>query len=77
MDGFDLDDFLRKNPRAAKQADTIRKAMDDVRKLRETKSGRSATAAAAPYGGVAAFGRMPKSSSRERFRSFSKVTFST
>lgn len=77
MSDAKLKTLLRQNPKAAKHEDSIRSALNAVRKLRDAGFGSDAVPVLSPYsGGAAAIRRAPKKPYRDQLKAFAKVTFS-
>lgn len=71
----DLEEILRKNPRAAAGADGIKAAIEALGRLKAAGVGGGGYDLLPPFGGRAAFKETLKPQSKKAFRSVSKVTF--
>lgn len=75
MNDTRISELLRANPRASKHEESIRRALEDVRKLREAGLTSSKPVIPTPYRGRAAAGEVTKKTFKTLRMSASTIVF--
>lgn len=73
MAEFDMDELLKKNPKAGRHADSVRKTLGALRELRETGLAGGQSKLEPPYKGGASVKNAPKPHNKRPIKARSKL----